>query len=78
MSRRHHRRVIFILESGGTEIDEPDFGVEQHFSLRGLAVDSGGGRRDLAVVGEGLVLVVAEEDVLGLQVGMDEVKIVED
>jgi hypothetical protein len=38
----------------------------------------GGGGRDLAVVCEGLVLVVAQEDVLGLQIRVDQVEIMED
>ena len=47
--------------------------------MAGLAVAVvGAGRWYLPIVREGLVLVVAQEDVLGLQIRVDQVEIMED
>lgn len=37
-----------------------------------------GGGGDVAVVGESLVGIVEEEDIFGLQIGMDEIEVVKD
>ena len=37
MTRGDDAGVVFIVKSGGAEIDEPDFGVEEDFSLIGAA-----------------------------------------
>ena len=75
---RDDRGMIFVFESGGSEIDEADLGVEQNTSLGSLTADRGGGRRYLPVVGEGLVFVTAQEDVLRLEIGVDQVEIMKD
>jgi hypothetical protein len=63
--------VIFILECSGSEVNEPDLGVEQNASLISLAADSSRGRGYLPVVGEGLIGVVTEQDVFWFEVGVD-------
>jgi hypothetical protein len=70
--------VIFILECSRTEIDKPDFCVKKYTSLGSLTGNCRRRRRDLAVVGEGLIVIVAEENILWLQIRVDEVQIVED
>lgn len=74
----HDRGVVLVLECCRAEINQSDLRVQQHLPLRGLAVDIVAGRRYLAIVREGLVLVVAEQYVLGLEIGVDQVEIVED
>jgi len=32
VSRRNDRRVVLIIERGGTKVDQPDFGTEQYSS----------------------------------------------
>lgn len=78
MPRRHDRRVVFILEGGRSEVDKPDLRVKKHSPLSSLPTDRSRRRRDLAIIREGLVLVMAQKNVLGLQVGMDQVEIMED
>lgn len=76
VSRRDYRGMVLIVEGGGTKIDQPNLTVKEDPSLpsiTGVCVRGGG---DGAVVGESLVVVADEEDVLRFQVGMDEVEIV--
>ena len=68
--------MVLVLEGSRSEIDKPDFCVQQHTSLRRLSADSRRGRRYLAVVGECLIVVAAEQDVLRLEVRVDQVQIV--
>lgn len=75
---RHDARVVLVLEGGRTKVDEADLRVEQDFSLGCLAVNSLRRRRHLAVVRKCLILVVAEKDVLGLEIGVDQVEVVKD
>jgi hypothetical protein len=71
--------MILVLEGCRAKIDQPDLRVQQDLSLAGLAVAVvGTGRWYLPIVREGLVLVVAQEDVLGLQIRVDQVEIMED
>jgi len=78
MTGRHNRRVVLILESCRSEVNQSDLGIEKDPPLVRLAVLRGRGRRDFAVVCEGLICVVAKKDVLGLEIGMNEVQIVQD
>jgi hypothetical protein len=70
--------VVFVVEGGRAKVDEPDLAVEKDSSLAGISGIRVRGRGNGAVVGEGLVSVADEEDVFGLQVGVDEVEVVED
>ena len=70
--------VILIIKSGGAEIDEPDFRVEEDFALIGAAGCGVGGGRDPAGIGEGLVIVVDEEDIFRFEIGVNEVEVMED
>ena len=74
----HHRAVVLIVESCASEVDQIDVRAKQDFPELGRARRQSRGRRDIAVVGEGLVCVVEQEDVLGLQVRVDEVEIVQE
>ena len=78
MPSRHDRRVVLILEGSRTKVDEPDFGIKKDFALSSLSVDSGWRRRDPSTVCEGLVRTITQQDVLWLEVGMDEVEIMQD
>lgn len=70
--------MIFVLESCGAEINQTDFRIQQDAALVGLTVHSSRRRGDLPVVGKGLISIVAEENVLRLQICVDEVEIVKD
>lgn len=75
MARRNDRGMVLVLKGGRPEIDESDFGVEEHFTLCSLAVDCSRGRRYLAAVGESLIRAIAQKDVFWLQIGVNEVEI---
>jgi len=70
--------MVFILERRRPKVDKSNLGIQQHASLRGLAADVGARRWDFSIVGKGLVLVMAKQDVLGLQISMYEIQIVKD
>lgn len=78
MPRRYHRRVILVVECGRPKVNQADLAVQQHPSLPGVPGRGMRGGWDASVVGERLIAVAYKEDILGLQVGVDEVEIVED
>lgn len=69
----HDRRVVFVIEGGRAKVDETNFTIKEDPSLARIAGVRVGGRRDSAVVGEGLVGTADEEDVFRLEIGMDKV-----
>jgi hypothetical protein len=69
--------VILVIECGRTKVDEPDFRVEEYLAMSCTAIDSCRGRRYGPVVRERLVVVVNEQDVLRLQIGVDQVQVVQ-
>lgn len=73
-----NRGVVFVVKCSGAKVDEPDLAVEKDSPLSGISRVRVRGRGDGAVVGESLVGVADKEDVFGFQVGVDEVKVVED
>lgn len=77
MSRRDHRRVVLVVKRGGPKVNQSNVRVEQDFPVLGRPLGAAGGRGDVAVVCKGLVVAADQEDVLGLEVGMDEVQVVE-
>lgn len=78
VARRDDGGVILILKGGGAKVNQPHLGIEQDPSLAGLAADVCRRRGDPAIVGKGLIRVVTEENVLGFEVGVDQVEIVQD
>lgn len=75
---RDDGRVIFVLEGRRAEVNETNLGIEEYTSLRGLAVHCSGRGGNLAVIRKRLIIVLAEQDVLWFEVGMDEAEVVED
>jgi hypothetical protein len=69
----HDRRVVFVFERGRPKIDQPDLGIEEYPPLRGVPIDRRRRGGNSPVVCERLVVVVAEEDVLWLEIGVDKV-----
>lgn len=70
--------MILILERCRAKVDEADFGIEKNLSLVGLAANRARRGRDLSVVCEGLIFVLAQKDVLWLQIRVDQVEVVKD
>lgn len=70
--------MVLIIESSRPKVNKPDLTVQQYTSLTCVPVGCVGGRGNGSVVGEGLICIVHEENVFGLQVRVDEVKVVED
>jgi hypothetical protein len=70
--------VVLVIKRGRAKVDESNLGVKQHpaeLCRAGICV---GRRRDVAVICEGLVVVLHKEDVLGFEIGVDEVEIMQD
>lgn len=76
MSRAYDRAVIFIVKRRRAKIDEVDARVEQHSPELSSTCCKCARRRDVAVVCEGLIGVVEQEDVLGFEICMDEIRVV--
>ena len=78
MSGAYHGRMIFIIKSGRSEIDQIDVWTQKHPSkLRTPSI-----QRTTAgyvpVVCESLVIMVEEKDILRLKIGMNEVEVVKE
>lgn len=78
MPRGNNGRMVFVVERGRAKINESDLAVEENAPLAGVAGIRVRGGWDGAVVGECLVCVADKENVFGLEVGMDEVEVMED
>lgn len=70
--------MILILESSRSEINEAYLGIQEHLALNGLPTDIFRGRRYLPVVCESLIRIVAEKNILRLQISMDEIQVMQD
>lgn len=70
--------MVLVIKCCGTEVDQSDLAVEKNTPLTSVPGVCVGGGRDGTVVGKGLVGVADEEDIFGLQVGMDEVEVMKD
>lgn len=55
MSCRNDRGMVFVIEGGRPEINQPDLRIKQDSPLSGNTLHSGGRRGYVAVVCEGLV-----------------------
>ena len=67
--------MVFIFECCGTKVNQADLGVEEDSALRSVSVDGRRRRWDFAIICECLVALALEQDVFGLQVGVNQVKI---
>lgn len=70
------RRMILIVESRAPKINKVDLWAQKHPPELGGSGRQRARRRNVPVVREGLICVTDEEDVLGFQVGVDEVEVV--
>jgi hypothetical protein len=69
----HDGRVILVLERCRAEVDQPYLCVQKHLPLTGRPRVRCTGRRYLSVVRKGLVLVVTQQYVLRLEIGVYQV-----
>ena len=78
VSSGYDGRVVFIIESGRSKINQPYLRIQENLPMASLSVGQCGGRWDSSVVCECLVIVIHQEDILGLQVGVDQIQVVEE
>lgn len=78
MSSGDDRRVILVIEGGRSKINQSNLTIQEDASLTCCPRCCMRGRRDCSVVGERLIRVAHEQDVLGFQVGVNEVNVMED
>ena len=78
MSSRDNRRVVLVIEGGRSKINQSNLTIQEDASLTCCPRCCMRGGWDCSVVGERLIRVVHEQDVLGFKVGVDEVKVMED
>lgn len=70
--------MVLVLEGGRAEVNQSNLSIEQYLSLRCLSVDSGGGGWNSTAIRERLVRTFAQKDVFWLQVGVNEIQVVQD
>lgn len=73
-----NRAVILIVECGTAEVDEVDLRAQQHSSELCRSCRQCAGGWDVPIVGEGLVCVAEQQDVLRLQVGVNQIQVVQE
>src|SRR6201999_558041 len=76
VTRGYDGGMIFVIKGSGAKVNKPNLGIEQYSSVTCRTVCSGRGGWDIAVVCEGLVIALDKQNVLRLEIGMDEVKVV--
>ena len=77
VSSADHRTMVLIVEGSRSEIDQVDLWAQEHPAELGRPRIYRARGRDVAVVGEGLVCVVEQQDVLGLEIGVNQVEIMQ-
>ena len=70
--------MIFIVKRGRSKINQINMRTQQHPSKLRTARVKCGTARYVPVVRKCLIVVIQEQDVLGFQVGMDQVEVVEE
>ena len=70
--------MVLIFECGRAKVDEANLWIKQHSALRRRPVGVFARRRNFTIICKGLVVTVHEKDVLGLEIRMDELQIVQD
>ena len=78
MASRNDRRVVLVVERSRAEINKPDLGVQQNLAMSRLSASNCRGRRHGPVICERLVIVVHQKDVFWFQVGVNQIKVVEE
>jgi hypothetical protein len=78
VSGRDDGRVILVIKGSRTKVDESNLGVQQYPTELCRARIRVGRRRNVAVIREGLVVVLYKEDVLRFEISVDEIKIMQD
>ena len=63
--------MVLVLECGGAEIDQTYLCIEKHLTLGSLPADPSRRGWYPAVIRKCLISTIAQQDVLGLQVGVD-------
>ena len=76
MSRRDDGRMVFVIKCCRAEIDQANVTIEQNSALPRLSIDGVGRGWDGAIIGKGLVLMVDEENIFGLEIRVDQVEVV--
>lgn len=71
-------RVVFIIECCTPKVDQVDMRRKQNPPELRTPRSQRTARRDIPIIGERLVCVTEEQDVLGLEVGVDEVEVVQE
>ena len=77
VTRGHHRRVVLIVERSRSKVDESDFRVEKDLAMACCPVYSSRRRRHSSIVRKSLIVVVNKQNVFRLQIGMNEVEVVQ-
>lgn len=75
---RYDGRVILVVESRRSKVDQPNLWFKQDFAVLSRASGRRGRGRYVAVICKGLVCTVDEQYVFRLQIRVDEIQIVED
>lgn len=69
--------MVFFLERGGSKVDQTDIRVQQDSTLTGDSGRGCRGRGNVPVVRECLIVVGHKQDILGLEIGVDQIEIVQ-
>ena len=78
MPRTDHRRMVFVIKRGRPKVDKVDMRTQEYSSeLRAPRVQRAAARY-VPIVCECLVVVIEQKDILRLEVGVDEVQVVEE
>ena len=75
VSGRDNGRMVLVIECGRSEVNEADFTVKQYSPLTSSPRGDVRRRGNIPVVGKCLKCSIYQKNVLRLQVGMDEIKI---
>ena len=70
--------MVLIVKSGRAEINETDLTVKKDTPLAGITGVHTRGGGNGAIIGERLVGIVDEKDVLGFQIGVNKIQVVKD
>lgn len=70
--------VILVVECGTAEVDEVDLRTQQHSSELCRSCRQCAGGWNVPIVGESLVCVAEQQNVLRLQVGVDQIQVVQE
>jgi hypothetical protein len=72
------RGMVLVIKCRGTKVNQANLAVKKDTPLPGVPGVRVGGGGNGTVIGKGLVCIADEEDIFGLEVGMDEVEVVKD